>query len=74
LLTDFVFDDVAEVAKGYIAVRTGDNWGFVDASGREVIPFVFANALNIDTETAFVNYNGKYGILDVQRTVVALPG
>lgn len=68
LVTEFIFDDVALTTKGYIAVKKGSAWGFVDASGKEMIPFIFDHALNIDADTAFVKYNGKYGVLDVKKT------
>jgi len=68
LLTNFIFDDIAVIAKGYIAVKVGDYWGFVEASGKEVIPFIFEDAVNIDECAAFVKYNGMYGILDVSVT------
>ena len=71
LITEFVYDDVAEIAKGYVAVKKGSAWGFADASGKEVIPFIFEDAVNIDADTAFVKHNGKYGILDVKKTADA---
>jgi hypothetical protein len=68
LITGFIYDDVAEIAKGYIAVKRGNAWGFVDSAGKEVIPYIFADAVNIDADTAFVKHNGKYGILDIGKT------
>jgi len=68
VLTDFIFDNVAYIAKRYIAVCKGEKWGFVDSAGNEVIPFIFDDALNIDADTAFVKFDGKYGILDVNET------
>ena len=71
LITEFIYDDVASIAKGYVAVKKGSAWGFVDASGKEMIAHIFAEAVNIDADTAFVKYNGKYGILDVKKTTAA---
>ena len=65
LLTDFVYDEVASVAKKYVAVRKGEAWGFVDMDGREALPFSFEHVENIDENTAFAKYRGLYGILDV---------
>ena len=66
LTTEFIYDDVASIAKGYIAVKKGNAWGFVDVFGNEVIPYIFSDAV-----TAFVKHNGRYGILDVKKTADA---
>jgi len=68
LLTDFEFDSVSQIAGTYIAVQKGTSWGFVDLAGNEVIPFIFEDAMNIDEKMAFVKYDGKYGILDVEAS------
>ena len=68
-MTEFVFDDAAEIATGFIAVRIGDKWGFLDLLGEEIIPFIFEDAIGIDEDTAFVKLNGFYGILNVRMTV-----
>ena len=46
-----------------VAVRQGDNWGIIDINGNIVAPFIFEHAITIDSYTAFVKYNGLYGIL-----------
>ena len=46
-----------------VAVRQGGNWGIIDINGNVVAPFIFEHAITIDSYTAFVKYNGFYGIL-----------
>jgi len=69
LLTEFIFDDVGVIADGFIAAGIDDKWFFVDKHGNAVIPYGFEHIVNIDGSTAFVKYNGRYGILDVQKTL-----
>jgi len=69
LLTGFDFDSVSLIATGFIAAQVGDRWGFLDLYGNEIIPFIFEDAENVDTVTAFVKLHGLYGILDVDWTV-----
>ncbi|MCL2194772.1 MAG: WG repeat-containing protein [Oscillospiraceae bacterium] len=69
ILTDFVYDDVPWGNNlGIIAVRQGERWGTVDHNGDLIIPLMFENIVLIDEETAFVRYNGRYGILDIHAT------
>jgi len=68
LLTDFLYNDVGEVAKRYAAVSLDGKWGFTDKSGNVMIDFMFDKALVIDESTAFAKYNGRYGILNVAKT------
>lgn len=37
----YAFDEVKPYSEGLAAVRTGDNWGFIDLTGRLVIDFRF---------------------------------
>jgi hypothetical protein len=75
-ITDFVFDGVAGTNYRYggvtynnaIPVSIGGKWSFIDKNGNEITPFIFDHAISADGDTAFVKYNGKYGILDVIMT------
>ena len=68
LLTDFIYDAVCENAVCYVAAKNGDYWGFLDLNGNEILPFMFENIVNTNKSYAFVKYNGKYGILDINKT------
>ena len=70
IVTDFIYDFVPAPALGSafrnaIPARRGDKWGFIDAQGNEVIPFIFDNIATFDGDIAFVRHGGVYGILDV---------
>ena len=56
----------------FIAVRLDGEWGIIDKEGNTAVPFRFEEILFIDEETAFAKINGKYGILDVNRTVESI--
>ena len=72
-ITDFIFDggfdwwwrrDI-----DLIAMRLEGQWGFIDKYGNTALPFMFENLIIIDENTAFARYNGRYGILDIHRTI-----
>ena len=72
-VTDFIFDGGgtsggAVLEHGTIPMHTGGKWGMIDRYGRIAIPFVFDHILRIDEDTAFAQYDGKYGILDLTLT------
>ena len=79
-LSDFVFEldrsyDVDSVyghVSSYVAMKYDDMWGILDTNGSISVPFVFDAILLIDEETAFAKYNGKYGILDIEKTAMSL--
>ena len=70
-LTDYLYDGVSALYFGFAAVRIGDTWGFVEASGETLLAPQFEDAVVIDSETAFVKQNGKFGILNVRASAAA---
>jgi len=71
LVSDFEFDSggLSLDDSDIINMRIGDKWGFVDRNGDTVIPFVFERILWIDGDSVFAHYNGRYGILNIRRTL-----
>jgi len=76
-VTDFIYDynitwlysrDMEEV----ITVKLNGKWGAIGKHGETLAPFVFDDFIFIDNDSAFVKYNGKYGILDVKETSLSL--
>lgn len=73
LITDFVYDEfdrysyVSPTMIPLFAVRQGDKWGFVDGTGKTIVPFEFDGAVSVDHETAFVKEKGKWGIIRKQE-------
>ena len=76
-VTDFIFDGVNTHYvnwrrvndTGLMAVSMGGRWGMINRQGNTVIPFIFENLVIIDQNTAFARYNGRYGIIDIHRTI-----
>jgi len=76
LVTGFDFNNIRGVPRydsnsyifGFFAAQVGDRWGLIDRHGNTIIPFVFSNLMLIDENTAFANFNGSYGILDLNQT------
>ncbi|MCL2203080.1 MAG: hypothetical protein FWB88_03970 [Defluviitaleaceae bacterium] len=76
-VTDFIFDGGGTLGGAVLRYDTipmhkGGKWGMIDRDGHIAIPFVFEHILRIDENTVFAQYNGRYGILDVQLTVVGM--
>jgi len=77
LTTDFEFDSIQQLGRSEFdepvfelhAAKIGDMWGLIDRNGNSVIPFVFSNLILIDRNTAFANFNGSYGILNLNQTM-----
>jgi len=79
IVTDFVYDynitwlfktEMEEV----ITVKLDGKWGAIGKHGEVLAPFIFDDFIFIDDNSAFVKYNGKYGILDVKKTSLELNG
>lgn len=73
-VTDFIFDGGsvvggAVISYGTIPMRIGDKWGLIDTTGSVAVPFIFEHIVNIDGDTVFARYNGRYGILHVSLTI-----
>ena len=76
LVTDFEFDSLSSLMRPFdepvfefFAAQIGDRWGLIDRHGNTVIPYVFSNLMLINENTAFANFNGSYGILDLNQTM-----
>jgi len=67
LVTDFDYDDASRIARGYVAVKKGEQWGLLDYDGNEILPFMFEHIEGIDEETVFAKIGGKYGILKIKQ-------
>ena len=52
----------------FIAMLLDGKGGIINKGGHTAVPFFFDDVIIIDIETAFAKHNGKYGILDINRT------
>jgi hypothetical protein len=69
---DFKFDRVQSFSEGLAAVRVGDRWGFIDRTGRMVIPARFEEGPthgppigSFKKGLAAVYENGSWQFIDV---------
>jgi len=77
-VSDFIYDYSIKMIWLYrndrdnaIALQYNNKWGVIGKDGNALTPFIFDDLIFIDDDTAFAKYNGKYGILDVEKTGLA---
>lgn len=60
------YDNVMNFDEGLAAVKLNSKWGFIDITGREVVPCKYENAYGFGFRKgmACVKLNGKYGFVD----------
>jgi hypothetical protein len=77
ILVPFLFDQIYHTGIGRnpyrIAAVYNGKHGVINDTGDIVIPFMFDHIVSIDYDTAFVMYNGRYGIVDLRQTEKNLP-
>jgi len=73
LLTEFIYDTpditIKWQYKDATPVSRNGKWGFLDTSGKIIVPLIFDHAVFNDDYSAFVKIGGKYGIIDVFGSV-----
>jgi hypothetical protein len=62
---NFIFSETIVLNNDVFAVSMGDNWGLIDKKSNLVLPFELERFLRIDDYSAFVRYNGAYGVIDL---------
>ena len=67
-ITDFIFDDMNS-GWSFFGASINGLWGIIDHDSNVLMDFQFEHILPICGDTAFVKYNGYYGILDITRTL-----
>ena len=67
------YNDIYDFSEGFAGVKLNRKWGFIDKSGREVIPFKYDEAGYFSEGFAQVKLNRKWGIIDKNgREVIPL--
>ncbi|ABP65847.1 KWG Leptospira repeat protein [Caldicellulosiruptor saccharolyticus DSM 8903] len=59
----FDFGDVRDFHEGFAAVEKGGKWGFVDKTGKEVVPLIYESVREFSEGFAWVKKDGKWGII-----------
>lgn len=79
LVTDYIYDWDKSTSgfyytnnKDFINIQLNGKWGLADRNGNAAVPFIFDDIEFINDDIAFAKYNGKYGILDVKNTILAV--
>lgn len=72
LLSDFSAEEIKfpEEAKGTLAFRTGEKWGFVTSYGQVLISPFFEDAKSFSQGYAAVKLNGKWGYIDTTGKLI----
>ena len=70
---DFYEDALPFSAENYAAVKKNGKWGFIDTAGREVIPFIFDDALSFGQHLAAVKHGEFWGYISIYGHVVIEP-
>ena len=58
------YDDIHYPSDGLVLAELNDKFGFIDTTGRVIIPFKYASADNLFEGLARVQLNGKCGFID----------
>ena len=66
-----MYDWVGDFSEGLATVKLNDKYGYIDKTGREVIPCKYDDAWNFSEGFAKVALNGKYGYIDETGKEVA---
>lgn len=68
-ISDKAFDDATFYEDGYIGVKKGKKWAFMDQKGKLVTDYVFDKVSGLNKGKAYVKMDGDIGILDLVSTL-----
>ena len=66
MLNREMYDYVGVAYNGFVPVRKGTKWGYVDAEGNEITECKFDSIGNFDKGYADVVFEGERGFIDEQ--------
>ena len=64
IVIKFMYDNVDNFSSDLARVESEKVWGYIDKTGKEVIPLKFDFAANFKDDLAKVGLNGKFGYID----------
>lgn len=68
------FDEVSEYSQGFVPVRTGNKWGYIDADGEYLNGgLIWDAAMPFSEGYAAVAVGGEYGYIDLSGDIVIEP-
>jgi len=69
----YKYDDADEFSSGLARVELNGVWGYIDKTGKEVIPLGYDFAYNFNEDLAKIGLNGKYGFINQTGIEVVQP-
>ncbi len=57
------YGDIRRCKEGFIGIKKNDKWGFVDKTGKQVIPCIYDDVRDFSDGYVVVKMNGVYGYL-----------
>lgn len=60
----FQYEYICNFSNGYARAKRNKKWGYIDKTGKEVIPCIFELVDDFNDGIAFVKQGGKWGIID----------
>lgn len=67
------YDNVHGFNDGFVQVLKDGKWGFVDQTGKEIVPLIYDSTENFNDGFARVKKDGKYGFVDQTGKEVVPP-
>ena len=72
--TEISYDDARPFGnEGYAAIKKNGFWGFIDITGKEVVPFIYDDALSFGQHLAAVKYGDYWGYISIYGHMVIKP-
>lgn len=73
MITDFIFDDASLFSGGLAGVQILGKWGFIDTTGKEVIPLKYSSVGNFKEGLCRVYFDKNCGFIDkAGKEIIAL--
>jgi len=69
---DYSFEQIRSFSGGLAAVKMQGKWGYVDKTGKVVIPFLYDQTTRFEGNWASVRKDGAWGIIDKAGTSVSM--
>ncbi len=70
----YTYQSMKEGSQNRYLVMRNDKWGFIDRTGKEVIPCVFNSASSFQNGKSKVNFHGEEGVIDLSGNWLIYPG
>ena len=59
-----IYDEAMTFSEGMAAVKQDGKWGFLDSTGKLVVPLKYTDAMSFHNNLAIVSNGSSYGFID----------